>query len=175
MLDLEPVASTEVVGPREVGFVDEVHSWAEFGVDVEGCLFKGKGDADGHANAEPVSVFGSGLVASGENTAIVTTAVTVSEVIFGAVGDHISSPAVVAVFDTATDVECETSDVPVTQSKFMDVLGVEVEVSSTVPASTGDQVDGAIFSESDLEGGSDDGPDGESDTKLSVKRAFGGA
>ena len=171
----EPVTSTEGVGPREVWFVDEVHPGSEFGVDVEGRFFEGEGYADRHADSEPVSVFGRGLISVGENSAIVSAAVSVSEFIFGAVGDHITSPAVVAVFDTTTDVQCEGPNVPVTERKFMDILCVEVEVSSTVPATTGDEVDGAVFAESDLEGGSDDGSYGESDTELSVERAFRGA
>lgn len=80
-----------------------------------------------------------------------------------------------AVFDPPTDVEGESSDVPFFEVELVDVLGVEVEVSSAAPATSGHEVDGAGFAEFDLEGGGDDGSECDADSEFPVEGAIGGA
>lgn len=173
--NLEPVASTDGVGPREVRLVNEVHSWTEFGVDIEGCFFEGEGHADRDADSEPVTVFPGDFstVANDVPSAAPVSAISYAVDTFAVFDDHVSSPAVVAVFDPSTDVECEASDIPIAEGEFVDVLCVEVEVTSAVPASPGDEVDGASLAQSDLECWCDDGPYGEPDSEFPVERTIG--
>src|SRR5690625_1525579 len=174
----ESVSSDQDLGPLEIRLVDEVHSGAELSVNVERFFFEGEGNADGHADTEPVTVFGgrltcapTGVIAATPVVAANTHAVNA----FTVIDDHVASPAVVAVFDTTADMEGKAANVPVAEGEFVDVLRVEVEVTSTVPATTGDEVDGAGFAQADLEGRCDDSSDGESDTEFTVKRAVGAA
>src|SRR5690625_4332530 len=192
----ESVSSDQDLGPLEIRLVDEVHAGAELGVNVERCFFEGEGNADGHADTEPVTVFGgrltcapTGVIAATPVVAANTHAVNAFTVIddhvrwgrhmivnaFTVIDDHVASPAIVAVFDTTADMEGKAANVPVAEGEFVDVLRVEVEVTSTVPATTGDEVDGAGFAQADLEGRCDDSSDGESDTEFTVKRAVGAA